>query len=341
LLKVGINGYGTIGRRVAHAVLKQDDMKLVGVAKTKPDFKAFDAVNKGIPIYCSVPGNEKLFKEVGIELAGSLDDLLSEIDLVVDGAPSKMGVENKALYEKYGLKMIFQGGEKASTADVSFNAQANYEDAIGKNSVRVVSCNTTGLARTISTIRELSDTGKIRVVLVRRAADPAQSGKGPINAIKPTPEMPSHHGPDLKTVIPSIDIMSIAFVVSTTLMHSHAIMVELKNKLDREQVIDAFRANPRVRVLRVKDGFKTTAEIMEYAKDLGRDMGDLYEIAVWDECLNTSDDGKELYYMQAVHQESDVVPENIDCIRALGGIETDKKKSMEKTNKALNIGVGR
>lgn len=340
MLKVGINGYGTIGRRIAHAILKQDDMELVGVAKTGPDFKAMDALNKGIPLYCNVPGNESKFKEADMEIAGSLDDLLDSIDLVVDCAPGKLGAANKELYEKHGVKMIFQGGEKAKTAEVSFNAQNNFDSAIGKNSARVVSCNTTGLARTIGTVRELSDTGKIRTVLIRRAADPVQSGKGPINAIKPTPEMPSHHGPDLKTVIPDVDIMSIAFVVPTTLMHSHAIMAELKEPLDKEQVLEALRKNPRVRVLRVKDGFSTTAEVMEYAKDLGRDMSDMYEIVVWEECLNTSEDGKELYYMQAVHQESDVVPENIDCIRALSGI-ADKEKSMKKTDETLNIGVGR
>ncbi|MCD4740247.1 type II glyceraldehyde-3-phosphate dehydrogenase [archaeon] len=340
LLKIGINGYGTIGRRLAHAIAKQDDMKVVGAAKTRPDFKAMDAVNRGVPLYCSVPGNESKFKEAGMELAGSLEDLLSSIDLVIDCAPSKMGLENKALYEKHGLKMMFQGGEKSSTAEVSFNAQNNYADAIGKQSVRVVSCNTTGLARTLGDVRTLSDTGKVRTVMVRRAADPGQSNKGPINAIKPTPEMPSHHGPDLKTVIPGINIMSIAFAVSSTLMHSHAIMAELAEPLDRETILNKFRENPRVRVYRVADGFKTTAEVMEHAKDLGRDMSDMYEIIVWDECLNVSEDGKELYYMQAVHQESDVVPENIDCIRALGGIESDPLKSMEKTNKTLGVGAG-
>jgi glyceraldehyde-3-phosphate dehydrogenase (NAD(P)) len=261
--------------------------------------------------------------------------------MIIDCAPSKEGAKNKMLYQKHGLKMVFQGGEKAATADVSFNAQCNYKDAIGKESARVVSCNTTGLARTIGTLRELSDTGLIRTVLIRRAADPVQSDKGPINAIKPTAEMPSHHGPDLKTVMPDVNIMSIAFVVPTTLMHAHAIMAELKKPLKREDVLEAFRKNPRVRVLRVADGFKSTAEIMEYAKYLGRDMSDMYEIAVWEECLNTSADGKELYYMQAVHQESDVIPENIDCIRALAGMEKNPDKSMKKTDKSMSIGVGR
>ncbi|MCE7699053.1 MAG: glyceraldehyde-3-phosphate dehydrogenase, partial [Methanobacterium paludis] len=75
--------------------------------------------------------------------------------------------------------------------------------------------------------------------------------------------------------------------------------------------------------------------IMEYAKDLGRPRSDLFEIAVWKESINVVDG--ELYYMQAVHQESDVVPENVDAIRAMLEIEEDPAKSIAKTNKAMGI----
>ena len=45
----------------------------------------------------------------------------------------------------------------------------------------------------------------------------------------------------------------------------------------------------------------------------------------------------ELFYMQAVHQESDVIPENIDAIRALLEMESDNEKSIAKTNEAMGI----
>ena len=74
---------------------------------------------------------------------------------------------------------------------------------------------------------------------------------------------------------------------------------------------------------------------MEYAKELGRSRNDLYEIPVWKESINVVDN--ELYYMQAVHQESDVVPENVDCIRAMLEMESDNEKSIKKTNEAMGI----
>ncbi|MBI4440437.1 glyceraldehyde-3-phosphate dehydrogenase, partial [Candidatus Woesearchaeota archaeon] len=45
---------------------------------------------------------------------------------------------------------------------------------------------------------------------------------------------------------------------------------------------------------------------------------------------------KNLFYLQAVHQESIVIPENIDAIRAAMGFE-DGRKSIEMTNKSLNV----
>ena len=37
-VKVAINGYGTIGKRVADAIDAQDDMVIVGGTKTGPSF---------------------------------------------------------------------------------------------------------------------------------------------------------------------------------------------------------------------------------------------------------------------------------------------------------------
>ena len=51
--------------------------------------------------------------------------------------------------------------------------------------------------------------------------------------------------------------------------------------------------------------------------------GDLHEIFVWEDGVKL--DGDTLYYFQAIHQESDVIPENADAIRALMGTEADWK----------------
>ena len=62
--------------------------------------------------------------------------------------------------------------------------------------------------------------------------------------------------------------------------------------------------------------------------------GDLHEIFVWEDGVKL--EGNTLYYFQAIHQESDVIPENVDAIRALMGVEEDWRVSVNKTDSAIS-----
>lgn len=57
-VKVAINGYGTIGKRVADAVSTQDDMKIIGVVKTRPTSEARFALRKGYKLYVAKDGTQ-------------------------------------------------------------------------------------------------------------------------------------------------------------------------------------------------------------------------------------------------------------------------------------------
>jgi glyceraldehyde-3-phosphate dehydrogenase (NAD(P)) len=336
VVKVAINGYGTIGKRVADAVSKQRDMKVVGVTKTKPDFEAKMAIKKGYKLYCAIPENVKLFEEAGLEIEGTIEDLLNDADIVIDCSPNKVGAQNKELYyEKAGIKAIFQGGEKANVAEVSFNALANYEKAMGKRYVRVVSCNTTGLVRTLYLLDTNFGIKKVRAVMIRRVVDPKEDKKGLVNGIMPDPvKLPSHHGPDVQTVLPHIDITTVAFKVPTTLMHVHSLNIELKDKADVDKVIEVFENEPRILLVSKDEGFTSTAKVIEFAREL-RLRYDLFETVVWRDSISIV--GNELYMTQAVHQEAIVVPENIDAIRAMFEL-AEKEKSIQMTNESLDIG---
>ncbi len=88
--------------------------------------------------------------------------------------------------------------------------------------------------------------------------------------------------------------------------------------------------------MKSSDGIKSTAQVMELARDLGRDRSDMYEIVVWEDGVKVV--GSTLYYYQAVHQESDVIPENVDCIRSMCKVVQDPAESVKKTDAALDIG---
>ncbi len=336
VVKVAINGYGTIGKRVADAVTAQDDMEVVGVTKTRPTIEARLAIAKGFPFYSGKEESIPKFREAGIKVEGMVGDLLDIADIVVDCTPGKYGVNNFEMYKKHGIKAIYQGGEKHSLTGFSFNALANYEEAVGRDYARVVSCNTTGLIRTLYPLMKKYGIDYAYSILVRRAVDPNDSKKGPVNAIEPVLKVPSHHGPDVQSVIPALNIFTMAVKVPTTLMHTHQNIVKLTNPPeDVAEILKVWDETPRVKFVRGADGITTTAQIMELARDLGRPRSDLNEIAVWEDGAKLHDGV--LYYSQAVHQESDVIPENIDAIRAMMEIETDGMKSIMKTNKALGI----
>ncbi len=336
-VKVAINGYGTVGKRVADAVAAQKDMEVIGVVKTKPTFEAQQAIDSKFPLYVNVRENMSAFKDAGLKIEGTARDMMEEADIVVDAAPDGIGIENKKkLYEPLRKKAIFQGGEKSFIAQASFNALANYKCAFGKDFVRVVSCNTTGLCRTLFPIDQKFGIKSVSAVMIRRGPDPADIKKGPVNAIVPDPvTVPSHHGPDVKTVMPDLKITTVALKVPTTLMHLHTVNASISNGTTPEDVIDLLNKTPRVLLVKAEDGIKSTAQIMEWAKDLGRRRSDMNEIAVWKESINANNSN--LFYMQAIHQESDIVPENVDAIRSILEMESDPMASIRKTDMAMGL----
>lgn len=335
-IRVAINGFGTIGKRVADAISKQNDMILVGVFKNRPNYEAYTAYSRGYPIYTSQERAGE-FEKRGIPIKGTLEDLLRGVDVVIDATPSKVGESYREIYRKAGVKVIFQGGEKASIADVSFNAIANYDKAIGARSVRVVSCNTTGLVRIISALSKSFKVESVRAYIVRRAADPKEIGRGPINSVVlDPPKIPSHHAEDVKTVLGDIDIVTMAVAVPTTLMHTHMVTFKLGEMVTRQRVIDVLMDTPRIALVSSEQsGIASTAELMEVARDMGRPRSDIYENVVWEESISVS--GSEIHMIQAIHQEAIVVPENIDAVRAITSIEKDWRKSVAKTDSSLGV----
>ena len=337
MLKVGVNGYGTIGKRVADAVTAQPDMEIVGVAKTQPNYEAHAAVRRGYSMYAAIPERAPLFAEAGIELAGAVDELVAEADIVVDATPSGVGAENRELYEMHDTPALFQGGESPDVADVSFNARSNFDAATDADYVRVVSCNTTGLSRVIAPLQEAYGVEKVRATLVRRGGDPGQNTRGPINDILPNPiSVPSHHGPDVQTIFADLDIDTMGMKVPATLMHVHALNVTLDERVTAAHVQALLEGESRLYVIPEGMGIDGVGKLKNFALDAGRPRGDLWENCIWGESIAVR--GRDLYLFQAIHQESDVVPENVDAIRAVMGLEP-RDESMRRTDDSIGVGI--
>ena len=335
-LRVAVNGYGVIGKRVADAVSLQPDMQIVGIADVAADLRIEVAVQRGFTIFAATETAGDAMRAAGLQVSGGMADMLAAADVVVDATPKAVATANIAAYRSAGLKFIVQGGEKHSATGHSFVAEASYLTALNRQSTRVVSCNTTSIVRTLTALKQAGLLLKARGVLLRRATDPWESHLGGImNTLVPEPTIPSHQGPDAQSVDPDLDLVTMAVKVPETLGHLHYWSVTLTRPADREDVLRAFRVSSRILLLRGDAGLGALNAVKEWMQDIGRPRGDLYEVAVWEDMLTVQ--GDELFYAYMVDNQAIVVPETIDAIRAICGLQTDPATSIRMTDAALGI----
>lgn len=337
-IRVALNGYGVIGKRVADAVAGQGDMELIGIADIETDWRMRTALKKGFRLFASLEDRVDAMRKAGLGVAGTLDDLLRDAEVVVDCTPKPIGAKNAERYRQSGVKFIVQGGEKHEASGHSFVAETSYASALGREATRVVSCNTTSIVRTLTALKSAGLLKRARGTVMRRATDPWESHKGGImNTLVPEDEIPSHQGPDAQTVDPELDVVTIAVKVPETLAHLHSWSVQLTRKARKEDVIEAFRASSRIALIRMSDGLTALNAVKELMADVGRPRDNLYEVALWEDLVTVRDD--EAFYAYMVDNQAIVIPETIDAIRALTGREPDGDASIAKTNAALGVGL--
>jgi glyceraldehyde-3-phosphate dehydrogenase (NAD(P)) len=339
-IKVGVSGYGVIGQRLADGVALQGDMELVGVADVAPTLPIRALFEKGMPydLYLASNDYKDQFDKLGIPVKGSLEELVQKCDVILDSAPGGIGIKNKVLYEKYGKKAIFQGGEKNEVADVFFHGYANYEKGLGAKYLKLTSCNTTGLIRSVDCLDRAYGIERVAITIIRRVADPGDYHRGLTNALKIDKE-PSHQALDLMTIMPHVEATGI--LIHTPVTHGHIITVVAtgKEKITKEMALEAFSKHPRIRIVNTDEGFVGNAALFKYARDLGNPRGDMYEISLWEDSIVES--GNSIMYAINIPQESVTIPETIDGIRALMGTQKNSLEGTTITNKYLGIGKWR
>jgi glyceraldehyde-3-phosphate dehydrogenase (NAD(P)) len=336
-IRVAVNGYGVIGKRVADGVARQEDMTLAGVADIGTDWRPRMAIRNGFPLFGATAEHADAMRQAGMDVAGTLDDLLGAVDVVVDCTPKRVAAQNVELYRRLGRKFILQGGEKHEATGHSFVAEANYASAVGRDSTRVVSCNTTSIVRTLTALKKAGLLRRARGTLLRRATDPWESHQGGImNTLVPEEQIPSHQGPDAQSVDPGLDVITMAVKVPETLAHLHYWSVQMTRPASKDEVLDAFRTSSRIALIRMNDGLAALNVVKEMMADLGRPHDNLYEVALWADMLRV--EGDELFYAYMVDNQAIVIPETIDAVRALAGHEPEASASIRRTDAALGIG---
>lgn len=336
-IKVGVAGYGVIGQRLADGVARQGDMELVGVADIAPTISIRALYEKGMPysLYLVDGANKADFDKYHIPVSGSFEDLIDKVDIMLDSSPGGVGAKNKELYVKKGVKAIFQGGEKNSVADVFFHGYANYEKGLGADYLKLTSCNTTGLIRSVDCLDRAYGIEKVAITIIRRVADPGDYHRGLTNALQ-IDKAPSHQAVDLMTIMPHVQATGI--LVHTPITHGHIITVVAtgKQKITKEMALEAFKKHDRIRIVNIDEGFKGNASLFRYARDLGNPRGDMYEIALWEDSIVES--GNDIMYAINIPQEAVTIPETMDGIRAAMKMQPDSASATKVTNDYLGLG---
>jgi glyceraldehyde-3-phosphate dehydrogenase (NAD(P)) len=337
MVKVAVVGYGVIGQRLADGVALQQDMKLVGIADVAPTLALRALKARGMPydLYCAIPGHETLLEAAGIAVSGNLNDLLDKVDIVLDATSAGVGAKNKQLYLEKKKKAVFQGGEKNDLVDVFFHGYANYESGVGKDFLKLTSCNTTGLIRAVDCLDRAVGMEKIAITIIRRVADPGDTHRGLTNVLKIEP-VPSHQAVDLMTIMPHVPCTGV--LVHTPVTHGHIISIVAtpKKSISVSSAIELFSSHPRMMVAKISDGFDSNAAFFRFARDKGNLRGDMYEIGIWEETVALS--GKDIIYSINIPQEAVVIPETMDAIRAAMSMQTDRLQAVGLTNRYLGLG---
>jgi len=335
LVKIFINGFGNIGRRIASALATDKEFQFLGVAKYTPDERIKEAYEQHFDVYAPEE-NLDAFKKMGYDVAGTVKEAIQKSDLVIDAAKDGLGYDNK---EKYYIPMlkpaIFQGGEdrfgERSVADMIHNSRVNYEKAFDKKYVIQGSCNVTGLGRVMQPLIDAygKDIKRFDATLIRRWAD-LEDKKEVKDSIEW--DRDPHHQNDVGDFIKTHPLYVDAFKVPSRMMHLHQLYVRFNNHSPtKEAIIQLFEKEFGIAVLHSAKG---TADVRKKAMDLGFPYGDTGMVHIHADVLKIQDDVLKIAYSD--DQTGMVIPENHILLQGMI-LRRNKKDAMERTDRLFRV----
>lgn len=314
--RVFVNGYGSIGSRIAAFLQDDPQVNIIGIGKHSPDQRARTAADRGLAVYVPQHREDKFS---GYDVAGTIESAVNGADLVIDAAPGGQGYCNKRdLYGPRGIKAIYQGGESVTgpeaVADMLFNSRSNYNEAISRTHVMQGSCNVTGMGRILEPLRERFGRDLLRfdVTLVRRWADIEQADKAVPDTIEMTQS--PHHGDDVKTYFGADSPLFVrAIKVPTRQMHLHIMDIRFDGTAPKPSEIHAvFAGEPGVALLWTAAG---TREVRDFADSMDFHFKDTNMIHI--HANMTSSIGDTIQMMYSDDQTGIVIPENHMLMQAM------------------------
>ena len=309
MVRVFINGYGNIGRRIASAFSHDEEIQLVGIGKYSIDERLDEAFTKKFKVY--VPEQKMAdFRHKGYDISGTISDAVKASDIVIDAAKDGFGYANKKnFYIPMDKGAIFQGGEdragEKKVADLIHNSRINYDKVANQKYVIQGSCNVSGMGRIMQPLIEKfgDKIQRYDVTLIRRSADLEDTKE-----VKDSIEWDKnpHHQEDVKSFLPSVKLYVEAYKVPSRMMHVHQMTIRFKDKVPYfDSMSEIYHDEFGVAVLAKAKG---TADIRNKAREFGFNHDDTNMVHIHEETMRKSDDTLKILYSD--DQTGIVIPEN-------------------------------
>ncbi len=339
LVRVFINGYGNIGRRLASALSVDKEIQFVGVAKYTVDDKVMEALDNHYNVF--VP-KEMIgaFKDKGYSVTGAVEEAVGQSDVVIDAAKEGAGYDNKkSLYEPMKKPAIFQGGEnrhgERAVADMIHNSRVNYSKAAGRTYVIQGSCSVSGVGRVMQPLIEKFGKRIMRydVELIRRWADLEDT-----KAVKDSIEWDRnpHHQDDVKDFIPGANLYVDAFKVPSRMMHLHQMLVRFSDRAPtKDEILECFRSEFGVAII---SSAKGTGDVRKKALELGFAHGDTNMVHIHQDILRVQDDTVKIGYSD--DQTGMVIPENHLLLQSMV-FRRPREEALKRTDSLFQVGKKR
>jgi glyceraldehyde-3-phosphate dehydrogenase (NAD(P)+) (phosphorylating) len=319
---------GAIGQRLASAVAVQPDMTLTGVAVRSPSTGVL--ARPDLPYYLSTPKAADALAAQGIRFRGELDDLLASSDVIVDCGQAGTGAERASTYRRIGIKTIYCGGERRGDLGPLVNSALNYDIARRTRSLRLLSCNTTALARVASCVR--NDLSTVEAIILRCTPDSHSSAASVLGLV--IDEGKSHHSADLRAVLSNVSVNTTSVSVPMSAGHVVHVRLGFRRDLTHDDVTAAFARNPRIWLCAADEALDTAGLIPTPTRRIPPNGPDCrYEVIVR---IQPTEGAVEAAAWLSLDQAAITIPETVDAIRGIcDGADGDEAKSI--TDATLGI----
>lgn len=326
-MRVAVLGMGVIGQRLAAAITVQPDMTLSGVAVRS--VTASVLARPELPYFPSTTTAADALASNNIQPRGALDDLLAASDVIVDCGQAGTGAERAAIYRRAGIKAIYCGGERSGELGPLVHSALNHDLARHAPSLRLLSCNTTSLARLAGCVRD--DLGAVEATILRCA---------PNNQSAPTASLgvvvhagPSHHAADLASMLSDVTVN--ATTVSVPMSAGHVVHVRLgfRRALAYDDVRAALASSPRIRLHDPDEALDTAAIAPSLTARSPNGPVCRYQVSVR---VQPCEDPADVVAWLSLDHAAITIPEAVDAIRGICG-EADADVARSLTDSALGI----